>query len=400
MTPDLRFQTSLKSLSGKAIIAALASGAMCIVAVVLTPARFFPCYLVSYWFWLSLTLGSLAIGMLHHLTGGGWGISIRRTVESAGSTCLLMAILFLPIAFGMSHLYVWSNADEAISGVHLREKSAYLNVHAFYVRAAVYFMIWTIWSFVLNTCTSTADPQRQRRRQPSLAIVSGWGLALWGLSITFASIDWVMSLEPQWYSSMYGVLYMGGSSVAAMSCAIIVGLWLRPMPGSINVLTTSRLHDLGNFLLAFVMFWSYVEFMQFLIVWEADLPEEIPWFLRRSRGGWQGVVGALMLLHFLLPFLLLLMRQVKRVGRPMLLVASLLLVMRLMDLCWLVLPPFTPSLATEWISLWPLLVTLPAIGGLWLAVFCRRLAARGVVPVHEFPDSEEAYHAVAGQVAE
>jgi hypothetical protein len=284
----------------------------------------------------------------------------------------------------------------------LRSKAIYLNADSFLIRAAVYFMVWTFWSLVLNGCSATADAERQAHRRRFLAVFSGWGLALWGLSVTFASIDWAMSLEPHWSSSMYGVLFIGGQGVSAMSLAVVVAVWLRHSPGSFNVLTTARLHDLGNFLLAFVMFWSYVSFMQFLIIWSANLPEETPWYLRRSQGGWQLVVGLLMVLHFLTPFFLLLMRQVKRVGRRLSMIAILLLVMRLVDLCWLVLPPFTASLTAEGAELWPLLITVPAIGGLWLSVFGWRLSVRGVIPVHEperFLETTEARHAVPGNVA-
>jgi hypothetical protein len=283
----------------------------------------------------------------------------------------------------------------------LSKKTDYLNVDFFLARAAGYFAVWVVVSFLLNRATMTADAAAQDRRRRGLAMFSGLGLVLWALSVTFASIDWAMSIEPHWFSSMYPVLFMGGQAVSAFSISIIAATLLRRYAGP-NVLTTSRLHDLGNFLLAFVMFWSYVSFMQFLIIWSGNLPEESPWYLLRSQGGWQAAVVLLMGLHFLAPFLLLLMRRSKRVAPRLAAIAGLLLVMRLVDLAWLVFPPFVPSLiggkgpelhghggshaeraTTSLFDLWPLLITIPAIGGVWLAMVCWRLSVRGLIPIHE-----------------
>jgi hypothetical protein len=412
-----QFQSSLRqvaawSLAGGALFALLSVG-----AALLAPARFYPAWLVAFLFWLGLSLGSLALSMLHHLTGGGWGIPIRRIIESAAAVFVPMALLFVPIVIGMHWLYPWTDEAAVAKDVVLSKKTQYLDVDFFLARAAVYFVIWALVALALNRATATADLAVQDRRRRGLAMFSGVGLVLWALTVTFASIDWGMSIEPHWFSSMYPVLYMGGQAVSAFSLAVIAATLLRRFAGP-NVLTTARLHDLGNFLLAFVMFWSYVSFMQFLIIWSGNLPEESPWYLLRGQGGWQVVAASLMLLHFLLPFFLLLMRRSKRAAPRLAGIAGLLLFMRLVDLSWLIFPPFVPSLiggtselshghggshaegaTTSVLDLWPLLVTLPAVGGIWLAMFCFRLSVRGVIPVNEPVPSHEAAHARAQHAA-
>jgi hypothetical protein len=394
-------------------VVGLVGAALCVGAAFIAPRQFFPAYLVAYWFWLGLTLGGLALSMVHHLSGGGWGVAIRRILESAASTSVLMAALFIPIALGMSNLFVWSLPEVVEHDEILQRKIHYLNVNDFLIRAVIYFAIWVGFTLLLNSLTNSADPAVQQRRRRMMGTLSGIGLVLWGLALTFATVDWGMSLEPHWFSSMYPVIFMGGQAVSAFALSVITAVLLARYSGSFNILSTSRLHDLGNFLLAFVMFWSYVSF---LIIWSANLPEETPWYIGRSVGGWQIVVGVLMIVHFLLPFLVLLARQVKRDPRRLIGVAILLLVMRVIDLVWHIMPPFVPSLfgaieepgfhtvrpeaiGTNLLAMWPLLITIPAIGGLWLALFAQRLSVRGLIPIHEFPEHEEPRHEVAGHAA-
>jgi hypothetical protein len=406
----------LSRIQSTSLAVGVVGGLLAVGAAVVAPREFFPAYLVSFLFWLGISLGSLAISMIHHLTGGGWGVPVRRIMEAATTPLPLMAVLFLPIVYALPVLYVWSRPEVVASDEILQRKVDYLNVNGFLIRAVIYFAIWSFWSFALNRATANSEADVQQRRQRGLALFSAGGLVLWGLAVTFAAIDWGMSIEPHWFSSMYGVLYMAGQGVSGLALCALFAVLLRPVLPNVNVLTTSRLHDLGNFLLAFVMFWSYVSFMQYLIIWSANLPEETPWYLRRGQGGWQVVVVLLMVAHFLIPFLLLLMRQMKRNARRLAMIAGLLLGMRLVDLTWLILPSFSERLwgtivavhgghgpaispITSILSLWPLLVTVPAIGGLWLAVFVWRLKVRATLPVHTFPDVEEPNHAIAGDAA-
>jgi len=370
----------LRRWSAMALAVGAAAGAVCAAGVWLDPARLFPAYLVAYLFWLGISLGSLAILMLHHLTGGGWGWPIRRILEAACANLLIMAILFVPLGLSAETLYVWARPEAVAGDALLQRKSAYLNVPAWQIRAGVYFTVWIVLGLALNRWAASDAPHAPRSRQRRLVRLAGPGLILWALTVTFASIDWVMSLEPHWYSSMFGLLFMGAQGVSALSLAIVVVAVLRDEPPWQATLDASRSGDLGSLLLAFVMFWSYVSLMQFLIIWSGNLPEETPWYLSRSRGGWQVVAVLLAGLHFVVPFLLLLVRRVKRDARRLAGVAILLLAMRLMDLSWLVLPAFSPGRVT--FNGW-LIVTPLAIGGLWLAAFSWHLATRarlGLVP--------------------
>jgi hypothetical protein len=348
----------------------------------LFPAAFYPAYLVAWLFWLGISLGSLAIGLLHHLTGGAWGLVIRRELEAAYSTLPLMAILFLPLLAGMEWLYPWARADVVAHDTILQAKAKYLNLNFFQTRAVIYFAIWILTGFVLNRISAGIDPAEEPRRQRKLALISGPCLILWGLTITFASIDWAMSLEPHWYSSMYGVLYMAGFAVSGLALAILVVSKLAANSPWNELLTADRLHDLGNLLLAFTVFWSYVSFMQYLIIWSGNLPEDAVWYVHRTAGSWQIVALLLVFLHFIFPFVLLLSRDNKRDPQRLVKVAMLLLVMRLIDLVWLVQPAFAPDgIQFHWLQI----VSPLAIGGLWLAWFAWRLPARAALPVFELP---------------
>lgn len=375
------------------LVAALAT----LAGIIAAPAQWLPAYLVAFEFWLGIALGGLAINMLYHLTGGGWGLATARIFEAQANPglLLLMAVAFVPIALHLPVLYPW--ADEAIAAhdTLIAEKSAYLNPRAFLLRTVVYFALWIFWSLVLNTATRTADRGVQQRRARRLAIFSGLGLAMWVLTATLSAVDWSMSIEPHWYSSMYGVLFLTAQAVSGLAFAILIAVWQRRAPAPSNLLNTSRLNDLGNLLLAFVMLWSYVSLMQFLIIWSGNLPEEVPWYLVRSEGGWKVVIVALVLLHFTAPFLLLLRRQNKRRPWSLFAIALLLLAMRVVDLCWLTLPPFTHphhSPAGDlgvFARIWPLAFTLPALGGWWLAVVLWAVARRMALPLYETTTSEE-----------
>ena len=355
------------------------ASAGCAAAATWFPAEFYPAYLVAYLFWLGVALGSWAIAMIHQLTGGAWGLVIRRVLESAYATMPLLAVLFLPIIAGMHYLYPWVRPEAANDPV-LREKSLYLNVEFFYVRAAIYFAIWITLPWLLNRWSAARSPEAETPRRRWRQLLSGPGLLLYGLTVTFASIDWAMSLEPHWYSSMYGVIFMAGQAVSALSLAIVAAVLLADFQPWRQIVSRQRWHDLGNLLLALVMFWSYVAFMQYLIVWAGNLPEETPWYVHRSRGGWQYVVLILMGFHFAVPFLLLLSRNVKRHTGRLVAVALWLLVMRWVDLYWLIMPSFYPDgFYLHWLNL----LTPLAIGGLWMAMFAWRLSARAQLPIYD-----------------
>ncbi|MEX2175561.1 MAG: hypothetical protein WD872_14455 [Pirellulaceae bacterium] len=371
---------ALQRLRRWSLLVALVAGILCALGAWIDPDRFFPAYLVGYLFWLGISLGSLAIAMLHHLTGGGWGLPIRRILEASYGNTLLLALLFLPLVLGIQTLYPWARPEVIANDELVRQKIRYLNVPAWEVRAAVYFVLWAALGWLLSRWSAQEGPPGQRRRERRLVRLSGGGLIVWALAVTFAAVDWVMSLEPHWYSSMFGVLFMGAQSVSGLSFAILAASLLQSEPPWSSTLTASRLQDLSSLLLAFVMFWSYASFMQFLIIWSGNLPEDTPWYIHRSRGGWQIVAALLAGLHFAVPFLLLLQRRIKREPRQLIRVALLLLAMRMIDLAWLVLPTFSPGRFA--LSGW-LLVTPLAIGGFWLSAFAWRLSIRAAIPVYD-----------------
>ena len=376
----------------RALLVGGAGLGICIVGAFPNPEQFFRSYLLGYLFWIGIALGSFAILMLHHLVGGAWGFVICRTLESATRTLPLMGLLFVPLLLGMHHVYVWARPEEVAADELLQHKSYYLNLPFFIARAAVYFAIWIGIAYFLNKWSAehdrTTDPSLARRFQ----LLSGPGLLLYGLTVTFAFVDWVMSLEPHWFSTVYGVMFMIGQVLGALAFAIVVTALLVKRKPLSDVVVPGHFHDLGNLLLAFVMLWAYIAFSQYLIIWSGNLPEEIPWYLQRSSGGWQWVALLLFLFHFCLPFLVLLSRGAKRRVQILATVAATLAVMRLVDLFWLVAPAFhSAGFRLHWMDL-----GIPVgIGGIWIAVFVWQLGKRALLPAYD-PRLKEALGVAEG----
>jgi hypothetical protein len=352
-----------------------------------SPDEFFHSWLLAFVFWNGLAVGSLAVLMLQYLTGGAWGIAIRRELEAATRTLPLTAAAFLPVLYGMHRLYEWTNADLVAHDEVLRKKALYLNVPFFVTRAIIAFGAWMLLAWALRKWSAEQDAAGEHRATDrKLQLISGGGLVVYALTTTFASVDWVMSLEPHWYSTMYGVLFMVGQALSALALATVAVVLLSGHEPLSSFLGARHLHDLGKMLFAFTMVWAYVTFSQYLIVWSGDLPEEISWYLARFRGGWGWVGLAVLLLNFVLPFLLLLSREANRNPRLLSSAAILLVVMRFVDVAWLILPAFSKgAFRFHWLNL-----AVPVgLGGVWLAVFLRGLTARALLPVND-PGFEEA----------
>jgi len=299
-------QADLKRWRSGALAAGIAGAVVCAIGLFISPFQFYRSYLSSYLFIVGVSVGSLAWLMLQYLTGGAWGVVIRRPCEAAARTLPLVALMFLPIAIGIPNLYPWSHAKIVAADEILQHKQAYLNVPFFLIRAAVYFAGWLLLSRLLNRWSAREDREGATRVHGKMAALAGPGLIFWGFSVTFMAVDWVLSLDPHWFSTIFGMLFMAGQALSSMAFLIALMVLLsrrRPMS---EILTPRHLHDLGKFLLALVMVWAYFSFSQFLIIWAGNLPEEIPWYLDRLRGGWQYVALALVIGHFALPFALLL----------------------------------------------------------------------------------------------
>jgi hypothetical protein len=390
----------------RVVMPALAVGvlalAACVVGALGNPDQFFRSYLLAFTFWNGLTVGSMAVLMLQYLTGGAWGIAIRRELEAATRTLPLTILAFLPILFGAHRLYEWTHPDAVAHDEILRKKTLYLNLPFFTVRAFVAFAAWMAMAYFLNRLSLRQDVQPGKDVDRRLALLSGGGLVVYALTVTWTSVDWVMSLEPHWYSSMYGVLYMVGFALGALALAAIAVVKLsgREAGGdapatfagtepatSLSEFVGPRIrHDLGKMLFAFTMLWGYVTFSQYLIIWMGNLPEEISWYLARFRGGWGVIAWAVLLLHFAVPFLLLLSRRANRNPRMLVFSAGILFLMRFVNDAWMVIPAFSPAvLRIHWMDL----VAPIGLGGLWIAFYARNLTARPLLPVHD-PGFEEA----------
>ncbi len=354
----------------------------------ISPQAFFRSYLIGFLFWLAISLGSLAILALQHMVGGGWGLVIRRVLEASTRTIPLMTLLFLPLLLGLHELFEWTHADLVAGDEVLRNKAFYLNIPFFIVRAVIYFAIWNLLAYLLNRKSQqqdeTGDPGLVRRLQ----LISGPTIVLYGATVTFASVDWAMSLEPHWFSTMYGLLFIVGQALSTMIFSVVVLNLLRHHEPLASVVSRKSFHDLGNLMLAFVMLWAYLGFSQYLITWSGNLPEEIPWYLHRTHGGWQYLALFLIVFHFAAPFAMLLMRPVKQRGRILARLAGVLLVMRLLDLIFIIAPgvDHQAGLNIQWTDL----AAPIGIGGLWIWLFATRLKERTLLPVND-PRLEEAF---------
>ena len=362
------------------LVVGVAALGLCAIGAIVSPEQFFQSYLIAYLFWFGIGMGSMAILMIHHIAGGAWGAVVRRLLECATRTLPLMALLFLPLVFGMHSLYEWARPEVVAHDAVLQHKAGYLNVPFFLARAAFYFAVWLTFTTFFNRWSLQQDGSDDAGLTRRLELLSRGGLLAVGLTMSFASVDWVMSIEPHWYSTIYGILIMGGQILNAMAFVIAVAVLLVDRGPLGKVIGAEQFHDLGKLLLAFVMLWAYFAFSQFLIIWSANLPEEIPWYLSRMRGGWQVVGIAIILFHFVLPFLILLSREVKRRANLLALVALTVMAMRFVDLFWLVTPAFSPAHFTvHWMDA----ATLVGVGGVWLWVFIWQLQGRSLVAIHD-----------------
>lgn len=380
--PDLTLiPAGIAALRRRALMIGVAGLAACALGWWLNPERFFQGYLTAWLFWSGLSLGSLALLMLQHLTGGAWGLMIRRPLEAAMRSLPVTGLMFLPLLLGMGHLYEWAQPDLVAADPILLHKAPYLNVTFFIGRAALFFAVWIILSLLLGRMSDRQDRQgSDARSMARFQIASGPGLVLFALTMTFASVDWIMSLDPHWYSSMFAPLIMVGYVVGALALSLVVVIHLAGSDPLASVLRPRHVHDLGKLLLAFVMVWAYFAFSQFLIIWAGNLPEEIPWYMSRLHGGWEWAALGLLLLHFVVPFMLLLSRSLKRDFKRLGRVALLVLVMHFVDLYWLVNPAFDRALTDfHWLDL----AAVAGLGGVWLATFLGRLGSHPLLPVKD-----------------
>jgi hypothetical protein len=344
------------------------------------PETFYRAYLPSYLFWFQIVAGCLGVLCLQYVTGGEWGILIRRPLGAAARTMILMALLFIPVVIGAHHLYPWMDAHFINSDEAMKLKAGYLNFNFWLLRTVLYFVLWILWAWRIRVLSLDFAKTRSPYTELSRRKWSAAGLLMFVLTITFASIDWAMSLEPRWMSSMYGINFLVACGLAAFAFVTFFLTRLAPHPPMSGILRPSHLRDLGNLMLAFTMFWAYTAFSEYLLIWYANMKEEIPHYLVRQHGAW-GVISILLLIfHFFLPFFLLLMRAIKDRPSTIAAVTVIVLVIRYVGVYWLVGPSYYGRhFQYSWISL----AALVGIGGLWLWAFIGQLKGQSIIPIHE-----------------
>lgn len=379
----------LQSIAGGMAIVGLV---LSVIGLLMNPKGFFHSYLYAYLFWIGVTAGSLGLLMLHHVVGGGWGFLIRRFMEAATRLIPFMAVLFVPVVIGLLFfdLYEWTHPHSDI----VREKSPYLNIPFFLGRAVFYFLIWWLLARFFNKWGATQDERADLDVSNRLNVVGAAGLVVYVLLATFMAVDWVMSLTPTWFSSIFGLLVVVTHALSTLALMVLLLGYLLGDKPLLDAVPSGYFRDVGNLMLAFVLLWAYMSFSQYLITYSGNTAEEIPWYLDRRQGGWGIISLSLIVVHFFLPFLILLLgSNIKRSPIRLAKVAGFLVAMRFLDLFWWVTPTFRDHLSISVADLGtPLL-----IGGVWLWLWAREIKDRYLVPLHD-PRLEGALHGVAEHV--
>jgi len=352
------------------------------------PTQLTRSYLLGLTLWISLPLGGLGLLMIQHLSGGDWGVLSRRVLEAASRTLPFFALLFVPLMiWGLPALYRGEKgwmADDP--GELVASKSWYLNVQDFRLRTVLYFAVWIALAWILSRLSGQQDAEPDPVLIKRMQAISAPGIILYVVTASFASFDWLMSLTPNWYSTMYGVYFVGGHGLATLAFVILVARHLSRREPMTDVFAPRHFHDWGKLMFAFVILWAYFSISQFLIIWSGNLPDEISWYLPRFQTSWLAVSACLLLFHFGVPFVLLLSRDLKRHAARLAAVAVFLIFMRWLDLLWQIAPTFHPSgFHLSWMDV----ATPLGIGGLWLTYFAWELARRPLLPVGD-PYLEEA----------
>jgi len=361
-------------------VGALLGAVPCAILGAGNPKQFFFSWLVSFLFFLSLALGALFFVLIQYATQGGWGIVLRRIGETIFATLPVMAALFVPVVLGLRDLYSWSAPGAAAHDALLRWKAPYLNVPFFLVRAALYFGIWSVIALLYYRGSRRQDATGDPRLSSRLRRLAGPSIIVLALTQTFASIDWIMSLTPHWYSTIFGVYFFSGSFVGFIALLSVVVVAMRRARLLDTVISADHLHDIGKFLFAFTAFWAYIAFSQFFLMWYANLPEETIWYKARIEGSWMQVSLLLMAGHFVVPFFYLMGRTVKRKGATLAIGGVWLLAMHFMDLYWQVMPTLHP----EGVRPSALdVAALVAVGGCFVAAASWLMKRQALVPLRD-----------------
>lgn len=351
-----------------------------IAGFVMNQPEFFKAWLPAYIFWFLIAAGALGVLCLQYTTGGEWGVLIRRPLGAAARTLPLFLLFGIPVVLGLSQIYEWANHDIVAHDELLQKKQLWLNPTAWVIRAIVYFVIWALWAWRLRQLSVAFAKDRSPYTELSRRKWAASGLLMIVFTLTFTSVDWVMSLEPKWYSSMFGIAFTVGAGLSAFAFVTFFLTTISNTQAMTDILKPNHFRDLGNLMLAFTMLWAYTNFSQFLLIWYGNIKEETPYYLKRMHGGWGVMATILVVFHFFLPFFMLLMRAIKDRPKTIAIVTLIILVMRFMDVYWLIGPAFWPEhFYISWITLFAFL----GIGGLWLWAFIGQLKGQTIIPIHE-----------------
>ncbi len=381
MSTSTGIRASIGGLQRRAYLIGGVALALGLLGWVLQPEQFYRSYVIAFFFVLAIPLGSLAVVMLHHLTGGAWGFAIRRLLEAGIRTLPLAAIFALPLLCGLlfGDLYPWADADVRAHDPILQHKEPYLNETFFVLRCVAFFALWITLGTVLVRLAERHDRTGDRKYRDRMRTISGPGLGLYGVTMTFAAFDWGMSLEPHWFSTIYGAMFVVGQILTTWCFAIVMASWLAKREPFSRWISKDHFHDLGNLTFAFTMLWAYLAFSQYLIIWSANLAEETPWYLRRSDNGWQTIVLLLVVFHFFVPFFALMARKTKRSVRVLAGLALAMIVLRVVDIFWLIAPAFHEEFTVSWLD-----IVLPlALWSTWFGFYMGRLKGRPLVSLHD-----------------
>jgi hypothetical protein len=352
----------------------------CVIGWIFTPSDFFVSYLFAEVFFVGLSLGSLGVLMMHHLTGGYWGYGVRRFLEAAVGNLPLLALLFVPLFFGLSALYPWRHPDIVAAHELLRKKTSYLNTDFFIVRTIALFAIWIFMSRFLLKWSAEQDVTVSVEPTRKMRTLSGPGIVIYPVTMTFAAVDWMMSMEKEWYSTMFPVLICIGQMLAAITFMILLFAAAANSSPLSKLAGEENFHRLGTLLFAFVMLWAYLAFGQLLIIWSGNLPAEISWYLHRIAGGWRWVACFIALFQFFVPFFLLLMKPIKKKRRRLARVAGCVFVAHIVAIWWTIAPSLHPE---GFYVTWFALAAFIGIGGLWWAAFLWNLEKRRLIPLND-----------------
>jgi hypothetical protein len=363
------------------VFIALLSWIASIAGFISNPNRFFESYLMGFLFCLTIPLGATFFVMIQYLTGSAWSVPMRRIAENLMVTIPVGALLFVPILFGLNHLYEWTHADwiktESLMGT--AGKTGYLNPQWFLIRAAIFFLLWTLWTSRIYSHSTRQDKDGSIEHMHSISRWSAPGLLMLMLSVTLASFDWDMSLNPHWYSTIFGLYVFAGGGLAFIATWILICMALRSKGVLKNTINVEHYHDLGKWLFAMTVFWAYISFSQYLLIWYGNLPEETIWYRFRFENSWTAWSWVLLFGHFIIPFLVLVVRASKRNFKVLTGMAIWIICAHFVDIYWQVMPTFhhAEGVTFHWLDITCIL----AIGSIFALVFWFKVKRNALLPI-------------------